>query len=129
VPADGAHAAKETTIGSPDAACGCDHDVRRAQARDALRSGTLPATPPAGVWGGPGQGIDCPVCRVAIDVREMELELEFARDGMPERHHVHVRCFEAWDLERRSADPLPEMPDVGTIPGREARTSGERGST
>jgi hypothetical protein len=39
---------------------------------------------------------------------EMEFEIEFAHDGSNleaglDKYHVHIRCFAAWEFERRSA--------------------------
>jgi hypothetical protein len=37
---------------------------------------------------------------------ELEFEIEFARNGDGahlDTYHLHVRCFDAWQLERNSA--------------------------
>ena len=55
------------------------------------------------MWGGPAVGDDCTICGAPVVRDEMEFEIEFARggDGLgPEKHHLHIRCFEAWELER-----------------------------
>jgi hypothetical protein len=36
----------------------------------------------------------------------MEFEIQFARDGDNpglDKYHVHIRCFAAWEFERRTA--------------------------
>ena len=42
--------------------------------------------------------------RVPVEKDEMEFEIEFARNGDNpgrDKYHVHVRCFAAWEFERR----------------------------
>lgn len=58
--------------------------------------------------GGPGGGAVCAVCELAVKKNEMEFEIEFVHDsGNPDagldKYHVHIRCFAAWEFERRSA--------------------------
>ena len=80
-------------------------DSRREKARETIRMGRLPNRAPDRTWGGPGAGADCPVCEAPVKADELEYEIEFARGGGPaDKHHVHVRCFVEWELERRSIE-------------------------
>ena len=76
----------------------------RKEAREAIRTGKLPDAPPDRMWGGPAGGADCTICGAPVPPDQMEFEIEFAHHGDragPDRHHLHVQCFEAWELERR----------------------------
>jgi hypothetical protein len=83
------------------------------------------------MWGGAGSGLVCPLCGRRVVSDEIEFEVEF---GPPDRaaassdgengssadghtrsaqpmplgdsqvHHFHLRGFEAWHLERETAD-------------------------
>ena len=59
---------------------------------------------PDRTWGGPGVGAPCSVCGEPIKRDQLELETQFAHDGSNpglDKFHIHVRCFAAWELERR----------------------------
>lgn len=76
----------------------------REQAREVLLTGKLPARRQDRTWGGPGVGAHCAVCGVPITKNEMEIQLEFARDGaLPDldKFHLHPRCHAAWEFEWR----------------------------
>ena len=48
----------------------------------------------------------CSVCELPVTKNEMEFEIQFARDGDNpglDKFHVHIRCFAAWEFERRPA--------------------------
>jgi hypothetical protein len=68
---------------------------------------------PDRVWGGPGIGALCAVCKRPVTNANLELEMEFAREvdfpGL-DTFHVHVRCLAAWEFERRQADGLVARP-------------------
>jgi hypothetical protein len=76
-------------------------DALREKAREAIRAGKLPNRRPIRSWGGPGAGARCTICGALVTLDELELEIEFARDGDAGRdeHHVHVPCFTAWETE------------------------------
>jgi len=81
-----------------------DETVLRAKAREVIRTGKLPSRAPDRTWGGPGVGAPCVVCGEAVTKAQLEFEIEFARDGDNpglDKIHVHIRCFAAWELERR----------------------------
>ena len=130
----------------------------RQRARQAMEAGKLPERRPARMWGGRGSGGNCAICGSTLDPDGPELDLEFSdgTGGAATNHHVHVRCFAAWELERdafavargkaASAAPerfqpaapiakrslnghdLPRATNGGTIVGRERDDTSERGS-
>jgi hypothetical protein len=80
-----------------------DEAILRATARAAVRAGKRPARRPDRTWGGPGVGAPFSVCEQPVRRDDLELEIQFARDGdFPglDKFHVHVRCFAMWELER-----------------------------
>jgi hypothetical protein len=83
-----------------------DEAILRETARAAVRSGKLPSRRPDRMWGGPGVGASCAVCELPITRAELEFEIQFEHDGgVPglDKFHVHIRCFAAWEFERRTA--------------------------
>lgn len=83
-----------------------DEIALREKARAAVQQRKLPARSPDRTWGGPGVGARCAVCELPVTKDEKELEIQFARDGdSPEldRFHMHIRCFAAWEFERKRA--------------------------
>jgi hypothetical protein len=83
-----------------------DETILRARARAAIQSGKLPPRRPDRTWGGPGVGATCSICDLPVTKDDMEFEIQFARDGDNpglDKFHVHVRCFAAWEFERRTA--------------------------
>jgi hypothetical protein len=83
-----------------------DEKDLRAKARAAVQQGKLPAVAPTRTWGGPGVGALCVVCELPVTRTEKEFEIEFERDGDNpglDKFHVHIRCFAAWEFERRYA--------------------------
>jgi hypothetical protein len=90
-----------------------DEEILRDQARAVVQSGKLPARAPDRTWGGPGVGAGCAVCGVPVTRDEMEFEIQFARDGDNpglDKFHVHIRCFAAWEFERKRALETPSRP-------------------
>ena len=65
--------------GSP-ARC-LDEPLLREHARAAIRTGKFPARRAGRTWGGPGIGAPCSVCAIAVTKDQMEIQIEFARDG------------------------------------------------
>lgn len=83
-----------------------DETALREKARVAIEKGTIPTTAPDRVWGGPGIGASCAICDSSVRTSEMELEMQFARDGGAPRLdacRVHIACFAAWEFERSRA--------------------------
>ena len=93
----------------------------RHRVREAIRAGKLPNRRPERTWGGRGDGAPCAICDELVQQDEVEFELDFGRseddpglgnDGMGLL--VHLRCFQAWELERQNFDA-----SVGPIPASE----------
>ena len=83
-----------------------EKDVR-TKARAVMLAGKLPSRRPDRTWGGPGVGASCTVCELPVQSSEMEFEIQFARDGDNpglDKYHVHIRCFAAWEFERRNGE-------------------------
>lgn len=82
-----------------------EESILREKAREVVQAGKLPARRADRTWGGPGVGARCAVCGKPIGQDQMEFEVEFARpdDGELDTYHLHVRCFAAWEFERRAA--------------------------
>lgn len=83
--------------------------ILREQAREAMKTGRLPARPADRTSRGPGAGALCSVCNVPIRKSVMEMQVECAQEGEPagvDTYHVHVRCFAAWEFERENARSL-----------------------
>jgi hypothetical protein len=66
-----------------------------------------------------------------VEKEEMEFELQFSSgQGGYETYHVHVRCFAAWELERRNGDSNGKLPCAnggGMMSGREHNGTGQDG--
>lgn len=78
----------------------------REKVRELIRGRTLPNRRPDRMWGGPGAGVECAICRASVTADEVEFEIEFARndnDAGFDTYHVHVHCHAAWESERHEA--------------------------
>jgi hypothetical protein len=87
-----------------------DELILRAKAREAVRTGKLPAQSPDRTWGDPGVGAPCTICGEPVRRDQMEFEVQFERDGTApglDKYHIHVRCFAAWEFERRKVGEAP----------------------
>jgi hypothetical protein len=63
----------------------------------------LPNRRPERAWGARGRGSCCSVCGAAVQDDEFRVGIEFApadNSSGPDVHHVHIRCFNAWELEQ-----------------------------
>jgi hypothetical protein len=81
-----------------------DEMILREKARAAVESGKLPSRPPDRTWGGDGVGATCAVCELPVTGQQKEFEIQFAHGGSNpglDKYHVHIRCFAAWEFERR----------------------------
>lgn len=84
-----------------------DEQVLREKARNAIRTGKLPAVKPGRTWGGPGNGTRCSLCGEPVTQGQMELEIEYRRAGATsglDKYYLHVRCFAVWECEIGLAD-------------------------
>jgi hypothetical protein len=82
-----------------------NEELLRAMTRAVIQAGKLPGRTPDRTWGGPGVGAPCAVCDVPVRPTELEVEIEFAHNGANpglDKFHVHLRCFAAWEFERKS---------------------------
>jgi hypothetical protein len=82
-----------------------DETILRGKAQAAIRDGKIPSRRPDRTWGGPGVGAPCTICELPVEQSQMEFEIQFARDGDNpglDKFHVHIRCFAAWEFERRA---------------------------
>ena len=96
-----------------------EEQALRAKARDVLDTGKLPNRRPDRVWGEPGAGAPCTVCDLPVPHDQVEFELEFARAGDDpglDKHHVHIRCFAAWESERMRNSPMFVTARLGVAP-------------
>jgi hypothetical protein len=76
-----------------------DNSILQEKAREAICSGKLPAErPDRTTWGGTGSGAACAVCDEPVKPDQMELELEFKRQGSG-KYRLHSKCFTAWEFE------------------------------
>jgi hypothetical protein len=82
-----------------------DEGPLREKAREVIRQGKLPSHAPTRTWGGPGVGAPCSVCGLPVMKNENEFEIQFEQEGGGglDKYHVHIRCFAAWEFERRRA--------------------------
>jgi hypothetical protein len=91
-----------------------DESHLRERARVAIENGKIPSRQPEHTWGGPGVGAACSVCDLPIGKDQLEFEIQFTRDGgepgLEKYHHVHVRCFAAWEFERHGVRAAPPPP-------------------
>lgn len=87
-----------------------DEPILREKARAVVQAGKLPARTPDRVWGGRGGGTQCTVCELPVTPEQTEFEIEFVQESdatysYAEKFHLHIRCFAAWEFERRRAAP------------------------
>jgi hypothetical protein len=97
-----------------------DEPILRAKARALIQAGKIPARAPDRTWGGPGVGAACAVCERPVRKDEMEFEIEFVHDGGSaaaglDKYHVHIRCFAAWEFERRPERGYPFTAPVSAV--------------
>jgi|SRR4030095_2249983 hypothetical protein len=96
-----------------------DDCVLPEKVRELIQAGKLPRRAPERTWGGSGVGADCAICDVPVKGDELELEMEYARDGNDDtldKYHVHVRCFVVWEHERYHLEQVPGPPRLRAAP-------------
>jgi hypothetical protein len=69
----------------------------RRRAREEIRTGRLPQSPPSPMWGGKGTGLTCAVCGDSIGLDQVEYETNDPRGG--ESLRFHMQCHTVWRLE------------------------------
>jgi hypothetical protein len=75
----------------------------QAPSRAASGPAELPDREPDRMWGGPSPGGRCAVCRSTLRRGELEIEVEFRRNGDfadADRYRVHVDCFSVWQAAK-----------------------------
>ena len=81
-----------------------DELLLREKVRVAISHRRLPERAADRTYGGPGCGELCAVCEVTIPSKQVALEIHFDDlrrvVGGKQTHHLHFRCFAAWELER-----------------------------
>ena len=103
-----------------------DERALHKKAREAIQSGRLPAMKPSRTWGGPGSGTPCSVCGEPVTQAQMELEIEYRRNGATpglDNHYLHIRCFAVWECEIAqlangtiSSNGAPDLTPLSTAP-------------
>ena len=90
-----------------------DERSLRDIAREAIRTGRLPAQPPVRTLGGGGSGERCVLCSETIRFDQMEVELEFARRAGDtteiQRYRFHPPCCVAWENARVGFDATSDQ--------------------
>lgn len=68
----------------------------RTEVRRLIAAGELPDRLPDTLWGGPGSGAPCFICRKVISRGEIELEFEYTRPGGKSKAKAifHRPCYE-----------------------------------
>ena len=107
-----------------------DEPIAREKAREAVRSGRLPATPPRRTVVGRSTGATCEACGDPVPRDEMEVVVEFRAGPPPEdkllrdalerlrtgaevrRYHLHQECFRAWESERTTIRNQSDQPSI-----------------
>jgi hypothetical protein len=87
-----------------------DERLLRVKARETVENGKLPKRRPDRTWGGPGVGAACAVCDAPVTPSQLEFEIQFSRgddNAGLDKYHVHIRCFAAWEFERRQDGGVP----------------------
>ncbi len=103
-----------------------DEGALHKKAREAIQSGRLPAMKPSRTWGGPGNGTPCSVCGEPVTQAEIELEIEYRRNGATpglDNYYLHIRCFAVWECEIAhrangtiSSNGAPDLTPLSTAP-------------
>ncbi len=65
------------------------HDERRM----------LPYEEPQRTWAGHGTGALCNVCGLAINVHDIEYEVELVTTGSVRNLHFHFKCYRDWETQ------------------------------
>ena len=80
-----------------------DDNGLKNRVRMMMAAGDLPIRRPRRMWGGPGAGELCCVCREPVHDYEAELEVQLDASP-PAARHFHARCFAAWEAELVAAE-------------------------
>jgi hypothetical protein len=80
----------------PSEPCLQERELRR-RAREEIKSGRLPGSLAASIWGGRGTGLSCAVC--GDDIRSDQVEYEISDPCGGEPFRFHLTCHTVWQLE------------------------------
>jgi hypothetical protein len=69
--------------------------------------GTLPADEPVKTWGGPGSGLVCDACDLAISSEDYEHELHMKNERVM---HFHVACSNLWQILKEALPDRKHTP-------------------
>lgn len=84
-----------------------DGEALREKAREAVQTGRVPGRRPDRVLRGVGRLGTCVVCNQVITLTQMEIEVEYHRNGVASEitcYWLHPRCFTAWQAECQVLD-------------------------
>jgi hypothetical protein len=74
-------------------ASGCTADLKKDERR------MLPYEEPVRTWAGHGTGAVCNVCGLAINMQDIEYEVELVTAGSGRNLHFHFNCYRAWETQ------------------------------
>jgi hypothetical protein len=76
-------------------------EALRLLIRNKLNDGRLPYNSMPRFWGGAGAGEQCDVCDTCITKEQLVMEGIASTLSNKKPVQFHVKCFYAWDAERR----------------------------
>jgi hypothetical protein len=79
-----------------------DHEVLRLLIQRKVRDGRLPHGSISRVWSSASDNETCVACDTILAKEQLVMEGTTVRSGR-RALQFHVRCFQVWDSERRSA--------------------------
>ena len=79
-----------------------DHEVLRLLIQRKVRDGRLPHDSISRVWSSASDKETCVACDTILAIEQLVMEGTTVRSGR-RALQFHVRCFQVWDSERRSA--------------------------
>jgi hypothetical protein len=84
-------------------------EALRLLIRSKLEDGRLPYNSMPRFWGGPGDGERCDACDTRITKEQLAMEGIASTHTDEKPIQFHVKCFYAWDAERRRAIAAPAL--------------------
>ena len=59
----------------------------------------LPYEDPVRTWAGYGTGAACNVCGLAVNVHDIEYEVELLTEGSVRTLRFHLKCYRIWESQ------------------------------
>ena len=59
----------------------------------------LPYEDPVRTWAGYGTGALCNLCGIAVNVHDIEYEVELLTDGSVRTLRFHLKCYRIWETQ------------------------------